>query len=188
MDYPSRNREISHWTFTTGTPPTCWTSWTRSNWIACILGCSSGSGVVAAGTQPERFKSVAVWGAVGYFGPEMRPAVQRMYPADWLKPEAMAPHGLSDKDAFVLGWMTAAKHMIDSGGDVSLSLADKITCPALLMLGEHDRLNPVEYGRAFVNRAQNGRLEVFPCGHAVHDEQWDAFRRVVGEFLTSAQP
>ena len=43
---------------------------------AHILGYSDGGEIslICAGMQPERFKSVIVWGAVGYFGPAMRPA------------------------------------------------------------------------------------------------------------------
>jgi valacyclovir hydrolase len=44
---------------------------------AHLMGYSDGgeTALIAAGTQPERFKSVIVWGCVGYFGPAMRPAV-----------------------------------------------------------------------------------------------------------------
>jgi valacyclovir hydrolase len=153
-----------------------------------LLGYSDGgeTALVAAGKQPQRFRSVAVWGAVGCFGPAMRPSVQRMYPADWLKPEAMALHGLTDANAFALGWVNATKHMIDSGGDVSLSLADKIACPVLLMLGDQDKLNPEEYAREFVQRAPQGQLRMFACRHAVHDERWAEFQRTLGEFLRTA--
>ena len=77
--------------------------------------------------------------------------------------------------------------MIDSGGDVSLSLAGNITCPVLLMLGDQDTLNPESYGRAFVDKTANGQLVMFPCGHPVHDQQWEKFQRVVGNFLDSVK-
>jgi valacyclovir hydrolase len=156
---------------------------------AHIMGYSDGGEValIAAGTQPERFKSVIVWGAVGYFGPAMRPVVQRNYPPTWMTEQDKAIHSITDPDRFALAWIKAMKHMIDSGGDVSLSLADKIACPVLMMLGDQDHLNPEEYGRNFINKTRSGRLEMFHCGHGIQDEDWDNFQRVVGAFLQSVK-
>ncbi|MCU0495779.1 MAG: alpha/beta hydrolase [Anaerolineae bacterium] len=152
---------------------------------AHIMGYSDGGeiAIIAAGKQPDRFKSVVSWGAVGYFGPAMRPVAQRMYPGDWITDEEVALHGIDSRERFVLGWIHAVKTMIDAGGDVSLSLAKNITCPLLLLLGEEDTLNPEEYGRNLVNQTAKGRLVMFPGGHAVHDIVWDQFKQVVGEFL-----
>lgn len=152
---------------------------------AHLLGYSDGGEValIVAGTQPERFQSVAVWGAVGYMGPAMRAVAQRMYPGDWITDEEVARHSIPDRKAFTLGWIQSVKMMIDAGGDVSLSLASKITCPLLLMLGDQDTLNPEEYGQNYVDRVPNGRLAMFKSGHAIHDQAWEDFQRVVGQFL-----
>ncbi len=154
---------------------------------AHILGYSDGGEVtlVAAGLQPERFKSVAVIGAVGNFTPAVRPRVQSLYPPTWITQEQKRLHGIPNADAFILGWIRAMKHTIDIGGDVSLSLAHGITCPVLLMLGNQDTLNPAEYGRKFVEQTPNGRLEMFACGHGVQNEAWPDFQRVYGTFLKS---
>jgi pimeloyl-ACP methyl ester carboxylesterase len=72
---------------------------------------------------------------------------------------------------------------VDSGGDLSLSLAPKITAPLLLMLGTQDTLNPEAYGQRFVDAAPNGRLVMFECGHPIHRQQEEQFKRVVGAFL-----
>jgi pimeloyl-ACP methyl ester carboxylesterase len=113
----------------------------------------------------------------------MRPVIQRMFPGDWITDAEMQLHGFADRKAFVLAWIDAVKTMIDSGGDVSLSLAPKLTAPLLLMLGDQDTLNPEEYGRNFVDKTPNGRLQMFKCGHAIHDEAWEEFQNVVGDFL-----
>ncbi|MDX1992700.1 MAG: alpha/beta hydrolase [bacterium] len=154
-----------------------------------VLGYSDGGEValLAASYAPERFKSVVTWGAVGYFGPAMRPVAQRMYPPTWMTEEEKVLHGITDPDAFVLGWIHAVRHIIDSGGDLSLSLAEKISAPLLLMLGDQDTLNPAEYGQRLVDRASNGRLQIFECGHPVHDQQWEAFKAAVGPFLQAAE-
>lgn len=156
---------------------------------AHIMGYSDGGEIslIAAGEQPSRFKSVTVWGAVGYFGPAMRPVAQRMYPGDWITDEDLKMHGIPDRRAFVLGWINAVKSMIDAGGDVSLSKADKITAPLLIMLGDQDTLNPEAYGRNFVQRAPNARLVMFKCGHPVHNQAWEEFQQVVGPFLRAAE-
>jgi valacyclovir hydrolase len=155
---------------------------------AHLLGYSDGgeTALCAAGFAPERFRSVAVWGAVGYFGAEMRPVAQANYPATWMDDATKQLHGITDADAMVLQWVRALTHMIDRGGDVSLSLAPKISAPTLLMLGERDRLNPQAYGQKLVDALPNGRLEMFKTGHAIHQEDWTAFQQVVGAFLEGA--
>lgn len=154
-----------------------------------LLGYSDGGEValMASGLQPERFLSATAWGAVGYFGPAMRPVVQRMFPVNWVTDEEMALHGIIDPEPIILQWIQSVKMMIDAGGDVSLSLAQQITCPLLLMLGEQDTLNPREYGQNFVDRVAKGRLEMFECGHAIHDLEWERFKQVVGDFLKSSE-
>jgi len=85
----------------------------------------------------------------------------------------------------VLGWVTAMKQIIDSGGDISLSRAHEIACPLLLMLGRHDELNPAHVAREFVARTPQGRLVLFDCGHAIHRELPEAFRQTLGDHLRS---
>lgn len=153
---------------------------------AHIIGYSDGGEIslICAGTQPDRFLSAAAWGAVGYFAPEMRPVAQRMIPGSaWLTEAEMQLHGIPDADAFAVGWVRAITHMIDAGGDVSISLAHKITCPLLLMLGKDDTLNPAWFAERFLEKVANGRLQLFDCGHAVHDEQTEAFRAALGKHL-----
>jgi valacyclovir hydrolase len=152
---------------------------------AHLMGYSDGGEValLAAAHHPARFRSVVVWGATGYFGPLVRPAAQRMFPATWMTPEQQETHGIEHPDAFILDWVKAIRTIVDSGGDLSLSLAHRINAPLLMLLGTQDSLNPVEYGQTFVDRTPNGRLATFDCGHAVHDEVPEEFKRVVGEFL-----
>jgi valacyclovir hydrolase len=154
-----------------------------------VLGYSDGGEIalIIAGLAPEKFRSIITWGAVGYFGPAMRPVIQRMYPGSWITDEEVALHSIPDRDAFVLGWIQSTKGMVDAGGDVSLSLAPKITAPLLLMLGDQDTLNPQEYGQNFIDHTPNGRLQMFSCGHPVHNQAWSEFQQIVGDFLRSAE-
>jgi valacyclovir hydrolase len=155
---------------------------------AHLMGYSDGGETVmaAAGLAPDRVASVIAWGAVGSFGPELRPIFQRTYPGDWITDEVKALHGFTDARAFTGEWVKATQMMLDLGGDVSLSLAPNITCPLLMMLGENDTLNPQFYGEKFAKAAQNGRLEMLPGGHPVHLEQFERFKELIEPFLKAA--
>jgi valacyclovir hydrolase len=155
---------------------------------AHLMGYSDGgeTALVAAGLAPERFLSVIAWGAVGYYGPAMRQFAQRTYPGTWITDEDRRLHGIADPDAFALGWVTAVKHMIDAGGDVSLSLGQNMRMPLLIMLGERDYLNPPEHAQKLLERTPNGRLAMFKTAHPIHDEDWEAFQNTVEAFLQSA--
>ena len=144
---------------------------------AHLIGYSDGGEValIAAGKFAARFDSCIAIGAIGNFGPELRGVFQRMYPGDWITTEEKRIHGFSDAAKFTGEWVRAMTRMIDAGGDVSLSLANQITCPLIIMLGRKDKLNPPQYGERFAAMAPNGRLELFDCGHAVHDEARDSF-------------
>ena len=150
-----------------------------------VLGYSDGgeAALLMAGTAPERLISVATIGAVGYYGPAMRPVVQANFPATWITAEDKLMHGITNPDAFALGWIKAVKRIIDSGGDLSMSLAQNMTMPLLMMLGDKDMLNPAEYAQRIVERAPDARLEMFDTGHGVHQQDLEGFKRVFGQHL-----
>jgi valacyclovir hydrolase len=154
---------------------------------AHIFGYSDGgeTALAAAGIAPERFLSIVTVGAVGYFGEDLRSVIQGMYPGTWISDEERARNQIADPDAFALAWMHGFKAMIDAGGDVTLKNAHRITGPLLILLGRQDALNPESHGQRFATLAKNGRVAMFETGHAIHDEAWDAFRGVVGDFLAA---
>ena len=156
---------------------------------AHIVGYSDGGevAILMPILRPNLVKSVAAWGAVGSFTPDLRERVQRNWPPTWVDEKTRALNGPQYIDQMVLGWVTAMKQIIDSGGNVSLAEADQITCPFLLMLGCDDTLNPEYLGRKLVERTANGRLVMFDCGHPVHRQQTDAFRRVLWDHLQAAE-
>lgn len=157
---------------------------------AHIMGYSDGGEValILAGKYPERIKSVAAWGAVGYYGPAMRAAAQRAYPGEWISDALCHAHGIDDRAHFTLQWVQAVRFIIDSGGDLSVSLVENCPAPILMMLGKKDTLNPTEYAQKVVEHAPNARLEMFDCGHGVHTGAEAEFKRVVGAFLQESAP
>jgi valacyclovir hydrolase len=152
---------------------------------AHYLGFSDGGeiGLIAGGKYPGRFRSIVVWGAIGYLGPIVREEVKKYYPATWVTEEIKARHGINDPNPIVKEWVDAISSMVDTGGDISLHLAERIAAPLLVLLGEEDYLNPPEYARLLVEKAKNGKLVMFSCDHAIHDEDWEGFKNTVGEFL-----
>lgn len=154
---------------------------------AHLLGFSDGGEVVliAAGKFPDRCASVMAIGAVGSFGTELRPIFQRTYPGTWITEAEKVEHEIANADAFALAWVHSMMHMLDSGGDISLSLAANVTCPVLIMLGENDTLNPQSYAQKYIARTPKGQVVMFPCGHPVQDQQREAFYKTVKAFLSS---
>ena len=88
----------------------------------------------------------------------------------------------------VLGWVNAMKQIIDSGGNVSLDEAAHDHLPAAADVGPRGSAQSrTVLGRQLVERIPQGRLVMFDCGHPVHREQTDAFRRAVWEHLQAAK-
>lgn len=159
---------------------------------AHLLGYSDGGEIVliCAGTAPERFLSVAAWGAVGYFGAEFRAVAQRMIPGSaWLTADELAEHGMPPTyaDAFALNWVRGTTAYLDlNAGDVSGAIAPRIGFPLLILLGTRDTLNPREYAERYLSQALHAPrkgVKMFDCGHPIHDEQPEAFKQAILEHL-----
>lgn len=155
---------------------------------AHIVGYSDGGevAILLPIIRPDLVLSVAAWGAVGKLTPDLRARVQQNWPPTWVDADTRALHGPQYIDRMVLGWVNATKQIIDTGGNISHDEAHKITCPFLLMLGRQDTLNPERLGRPLVERAAQGRLEMFDCGHPIHREQTEAFRAMLWDHLQAA--
>lgn len=145
--------------------------------------------MIVAGQHPDRCLSMLTVGAVGNFGPELRPAFQRVYPGSWIKQDILDLHQIPDADVFARGWVRATTRMVDAGGDISLSLASHITCPVMITLGKTDTLNPEAYGQRFAEKIPDGRgrVQMFDCGHAIHQEKPADFRAAAVAFWQQAK-
>lgn len=156
---------------------------------AHLVGFSDGGEValIAAGKHSNRIASCIAIGAIGHFGAELRPVFQRVYPGEWISEADKRVHGFSDAAKFTGGWLRSMTRMIDAGGDISLSMAHKIACPLMIMLGRNDQLNPAHYGRRFVNRVKGAELALFDCGHAVQDQARDECQAAMLRHLRAAE-
>jgi valacyclovir hydrolase len=146
-----------------------------------LFGYSDGGEVslVCAGTKPEVFATVSTIGAVGFQSPDIRAVVLGYRPgSQWITPEECEMHGITDPDAFSAQWVRSTVNLVDSGGDIAVSLAKNITAKVLVMLGDKDKLNPRECAEVFLKDVKNGRIVMFDAGHPVHEQQEAAFQEV----------
>jgi valacyclovir hydrolase len=141
--------------------------------------------------RPDLCRSVTAWGAVGGFGAEMCDHAKEHVLPTRVTNDLRARHPGQNVDAWPAQWTDAFCALIAAGGDVSLSRADQIRCPLLLMLGDQDTLNPVADGRRFITAASraDGIARVFEVfagtGHSIHEQQPDRFLKTVRSFLQS---
>ncbi|MGJ3238567.1 MAG: alpha/beta fold hydrolase [Anaerolineae bacterium] len=155
-----------------------------------VLGYSDGGEValICAGTEPERFASVATIGSIGYMGPDTRAVMMNYRPgSQWIEADEIALHSITNPDQFSAQWVRSMVQLVDSGGDVAVSLAPKMTMPVLIMLGERDTLNPRKYAEHFLAGVADGRVQMFDAGHPVHDEQTEQFRQAFLAHLQRAE-
>jgi len=133
---------------------------------------------------PDRIRSLVTWGAVGYFDKSIRESILSMLNMRWRTPKTDEMHGAEHIKEMTNRWVASMLGMIDRGGDVTLSRAAQITCPALVILGDRDRLNPAPNGQAIAKAIPKGRFSLYKdTGHSVHLQQPRKFLQEVEQFL-----
>jgi valacyclovir hydrolase len=115
---------------------------------AHLIGFSDGGEVslLMATLIPEGVRSVVVWGAAGVINDpdgRMREAMYNIvdHPIPPLKPLhdfLVATYGEANARVMTQSHVDALSDIIKGGGELSRSKADRITCPVLLISGEHD--------------------------------------------------
>ena len=166
---------------------------------AHLLGFSDGGEVVLlmAALTPELARSVATWGASGILDEAQRPMLDAIYnmidnPAESLQGYSdylKAQYGEANARATIQSFVGAARAIIDGGGDISLSKVDSITCPVLLIAGEHDPIvPPALVSRLAAHIRTVELLGVEGAGHAVHDERPEWLQQTILDWLARATP
>ncbi len=78
---------------------------------------------------------------------------------------------------------TAIRHMMTRPD--STPQLRQIHCPALVLVGEHDTITPVDESRSLARQIGGSRLTIIEgAGHLSNLEQPDAFNAAVAQFLT----
>ena len=115
---------------------------------AHLIGFSDGGEVslLLATLIPEGIRSVVVWGAAGVINDldgRLREAMYNIvdHPIPPLQPLhdfLVATYGETNARLMTQSHVDALSDIIKGGGELSRSKADRITCPVLLISGEHD--------------------------------------------------
>jgi pimeloyl-ACP methyl ester carboxylesterase len=156
---------------------------------AHLIGFSDGGeiSVLMAALAPATARSVVTWGAAGTFSdPEghLRGAMANVIdhpipPLQGFRDHLVATYGEANARAMTQSVVGAISAIIERGGDVSVSKAGAITCPVLLIAGEHDPFAPpalVSRLAAAIPAAEV--LGVEGAGHDIHHShpEWLAQR------------
>ena len=119
---------------------------------AHLVGFGNGGEIclLMAAIEPEVVRSVVTWGAIGTINDsrgELREAIYNIVdnpipPLQKLRDSLIATFGEEQARAMTQSMVVAMSDIIKGGGELSRSKADTITCPVLLIAGEHDMFAP----------------------------------------------
>jgi valacyclovir hydrolase len=149
---------------------------------AHLVGFSDGAEVslLMATLIPEGVRSVVVWGAAGVINDpdgRMRDAMYNIidHPIPPLKPLhdfLVATYGEASARVMTQSHVDALSDIIKGGGELSRSKADRITCPVLLISGEHDMFAAPELAAKLAARIPTAEtLVVEGAEHNVYGER-----------------
>lgn len=161
---------------------------------AHLVGFSDGGEIalLMAATNPARARSVATWGSAGALPPSQRPLAQMMgtvvddpiEPMRGFSEYLKATYGEDNARAATQNFTKAMLAIMDSGGDISLSLAGDIKCPVMLIVGANDFMALPAFVNDLGARINDAKVvEVEGAGHAVHHEKSEWLTETVCDWL-----
>jgi pimeloyl-ACP methyl ester carboxylesterase len=146
-----------------------------------LLGFSDGGevSVLLAALMPEVARSVVAWGAGGVLNDPSGQLRQAMYnvvdhpipPLQAYRDYIVGLYGEANARAMTQSHVGALSAIIEVGGDLSLSRADNITAPVLLVAGDHDIFAPPVLATQLAGRIHSA--EVLVAEGADHDVYGD---------------
>lgn len=161
---------------------------------AHLIGFSDGGEValLMAALDSGMARSVVTWGAAGQLqdpAGQLRSVMFNLIddpipPMQEFRNYLVTTYGESNARSTIRSQTEALGAIINSGGDISLSRADRIAHPVLLISGEHDMFAPpalVDQLAARIHGAE--RVDVTGAGHDVHRSHGDWLAHAVLEWL-----
>lgn len=147
---------------------------------AHMLGFSDGGEVslLMAALTPDVARSVVAWGASGMISDPDRRLRDATYnvvdnpipPLQHFSEYLIATYGEANARAMTRSLVDALSDIIEGGGDISLSKVGSITCPVLLIAGEHDVFVPWVLLSQLAARIRTAEvLKADGAGHDVHN-------------------
>ncbi len=148
---------------------------------AHLVGFSDGGEValLMAIQDPSIAMRVAAWGSTGFLPQEaagmaagMGEIVDHPIPGmERFREYFVGAYGEDDARRTTRSWSTAASGIIARGGSISRDRASGITCPVLLITGEHDELATADLVRDLADRIPGAEAVV--ASGAGHGVSWD---------------
>jgi len=166
---------------------------------AHLIGFSDGGEValLMAATMPNVARSVVVWGAAGKLqdpGGHLRAVMHDVIdnpipPMQGFAEGLVAMYGEANARTMTRNLVGAIGEIIEGReGDVSMSKAVNITCPVLIIVGEHDMFVPVPLATEMASRIPGGKVvEATGAGHAVQHDSPDWLAQTILDWLESRQ-
>ena len=164
---------------------------------AHLVGFSDGGEValLMAILDPSVATSVVTWGSAGFLPPEaagmaaaLGDIVDHPMPGmDQFRDYFVHAYGEENARRTVRSVSAAMAGIIGRGGSISRDRAAEISCPVLLIAGEHDELATPDLVNDLAARIPGGRAVVATgAGHGVSWDQPEWLNRTVLEFLQDA--
>jgi valacyclovir hydrolase len=148
---------------------------------ARVVGFSDGGeyALLMAALEPNAVRSIVTWGAAGSLpdAPELTEAFSSLVdnpipPLADFSAYMKVAYGDSNARIMVQSLAASLRAIMEAGGDISRSQAASITCPALLITGEHDFLATPTLVSDMAHAIPHGEfLEAKGAGHPVHHDR-----------------
>ena len=150
---------------------------------AHLIGFSDGgiTALLMAALTPSATRSVVTWGAAGTISDPSGQLVEAMYnvidhpipPLQGFRDYLVTTYGEANARAMTQSTVNALGEIIEkNGGDLSLSKATNITCPVLLIAGEHDIFAPPALASQLAARIRTAQvIEAEGAEHNVYADR-----------------
>jgi pimeloyl-ACP methyl ester carboxylesterase len=160
-----------------------------------VMGFSDGGEIslLMAALTPNLVRSVLTWGAAGAIHDpdgQLRDVLYNVVdkpilPLQQYSEHLKATYGEANARAMTRSVVVAYGEIIKAGGDISLSKVSAITCPVLLITGEHDFLaTPALVSQLAARIAKSEMLTVEDAGHApLHNTRSEWLTSIILDWL-----
>lgn len=160
---------------------------------AHLIGFSDGGeySLLMGTLQPKCARSIVTWGAGGQLAiiPQMADAMVNMVdspipPMKEFSEHMKATYGEANARVMTRSFGAALRTIMEAGGDISRSQAANISCPSLLITGEHDMFAPPALVSEMAGAIRGAEfIEAKGASHPIHQEQTEWLTKTITGWL-----